>query len=334
MRASTVAITDSSRPGRRRVRPASGRPRRSAELATRAEVDGHGFVEAALRAHHAHHALAGAQAYLVDRDHVERVGHGQHEVALGLHAQGEDAMTHDEVARQQADGHGRRRLFVQVRHVDVHLAGKVSRTSFISVSRPSRTRMAPSRPPCSRCSAMHVSSCVLSDGAGPAAGACRAAAGPWAPSRWRRSAPSMRARRSDGSKGFGDHVRGAQALAFLEVEAADRAGQYDADRARQLGSLRSSGRAPGRRPGRCSWQSRSSTGGGGRALSLLSSAASSPILIDSYASLKRSRTLARVPASASTIASRRRGAFGHGSRLSSPSLGPLLPFGNTAPVLK
>ncbi len=93
------------------------------ELAARAEVDGHRFVEAALHADDRDDASLDAHADLVDRDHVEGVRHGEHETAVVGDAQRHDAVAHDEVAREEADGVGLGHRVAEIDHPDAHLAG-------------------------------------------------------------------------------------------------------------------------------------------------------------------------------------------------------------------
>ena len=204
-----------------------------AELAARAEVDGYGLVKAALRAHHAHHALTRAQAHLVDRHHVERVGHGQYQVALELHAKGKDTVTHDEVTRQQADGHSGRRFLMQVGHADIHLLGEflhqlhlgehalahqdgAQPAAVFALLRDARVQL------------------ILGDGAGPQQQRADALTAQ------RRGLLTSQCPFDAGSqiyrvKRFGDHVGGPQAVALLEVETGVRAGEHERQCARELG---------------------------------------------------------------------------------------------------
>ncbi len=234
--ASTVAITDSSRA---RARSASGavplavvvsasacracsgrwsRPRRSRSPCTSP----------------ARTRLPVRRADLVDRDHVERVGHGEHQTALFVDAQGQDAVPHDEVAGQQADGGSRRRL---------HRAGRLRRCS--------SGRRAPGQLHLGQQTLAHEDRAqaaavlpLLRDAAVElragrwrrrAAAGCRSAGGPAGLACWRARAPSMRARRSAGSNGLATTSAAPRRWPVSKSKAADRIGEQHGHRPRQLG---------------------------------------------------------------------------------------------------
>ena len=94
------------------------------ELAPSREVQRDGLVEGRLPADGRLHRSLGAQPYLVERHHVERVRHGDHECAVVVETEGEQAMTDDEVARQQADGGRAGRHLGQIGDLEVELTGK------------------------------------------------------------------------------------------------------------------------------------------------------------------------------------------------------------------
>ena len=80
-----------------------------------------GLVEGRLPADGRSHRPFRAQSYLVERHHVERVGHGDHEGAVVVEAEGQQAVTDDEVARQKADGGRAGRDLAQIGDLEVKL---------------------------------------------------------------------------------------------------------------------------------------------------------------------------------------------------------------------
>ena len=67
------------------------------------------------------HVALGAQPDLVDGDDVEGVGHRQHQRAVLLHLEREDAPVHHEVAREQRERLGREVHLVEVRDLQAQL---------------------------------------------------------------------------------------------------------------------------------------------------------------------------------------------------------------------
>ena len=94
------------------------------ELGAGGEVQPHGLVEGRLPADGRPHRPFRAQSYLVERHDVERVGHGDREGAVGVEAEGQQAVTDDEVARQKADRGRAGRDLSQISDLEVQLPGE------------------------------------------------------------------------------------------------------------------------------------------------------------------------------------------------------------------